>query len=145
MALWIKDPLAIFVDDGVDAGGGIVVENDVILELVPSGHQPKSTVSRRLNAGHHVVLPGLINAHHHYYQTLTRAFGPALNKELFPWLKTLYPVWSRLTPEHLRVAARLAMTELLLSGCTTSVDHHYVWLCFQSLCIGPIELIPGLH
>lgn len=127
MALWIKDPLAIFVDDGVDAGGGIVVENDVILELVPSGHQPKSTVSRRLNAGHHVVLPGLINAHHHYYQTLTRAFGPALNKELFPWLKTLYPVWSRLTPEHLRVAARLAMTELLLSGCTTSVDHHYVF------------------
>ncbi len=127
MTLWIKEPLAIFVDEGVDAGGGIVVENGLIVELVPAGHQPKSTVSRQLNADHHVVLPGLINTHHHYYQTLTRAFGPALNKELFPWLKTLYPVWSGLTPDHLRVAAKLAMAELLLSGCTTSVDHHYVF------------------
>ncbi|MGH1479922.1 MAG: 8-oxoguanine deaminase [Geminicoccales bacterium] len=127
MTLWIKDPLAIFVDDDVDAGGGIVVKDDSIHELVPAGHQPKTNILRQVNADHHVVMPGLVNTHHHYYQTLTRAFGPALNKELFPWLKTLYPVWARLTPDHLRVAAKLAMSELLLSGCTTSVDHHYVF------------------
>lgn len=127
MALWIKDPLAIFVDDGVDAGGGLVVEDDRIVEIVPAGQTPTSAVDHRLDAGVHVVLPGLINTHHHYYQTLTRAFGPALNKELFPWLQTLYPVWAGLTPEHVRIAARLAMAELLLSGCTTSVDHHYVF------------------
>jgi 8-oxoguanine deaminase len=125
MALWIRNPLAMFVDDGVDAGGGLVVENDLITELVPSGQSPKAEISRQLDAGHHVALPGLVNVHHHYYQTLTRAFGPALNKELFSWLKTLYPVWSRLTPEQLRIAARLAMAELLLSGSTTSVDQHY--------------------
>jgi len=127
MTLWIKDPLAIFVDDGVDAGGGIVVKDNSIHELVPAGHQPKTNILRQVNADHHVVMPGLVNTHHHYYQTLTRAFGPAFNKELFPWLKTLYPVWARLTPDHLRVAAKLAMSELLLSGCTTSVDHHYVF------------------
>ena len=127
MAIWIKDPLAIFVDETVDAGGGIVVDEATIVEIVPGGRQPKSTVSRRLNAHDHVVLPGLINTHHHYYQTLTRAFGPALNKELFPWLKTLYPIWAGLRPEDLRLAAKLAMSELLLSGCTTSVDHHYVF------------------
>ena len=127
MTTWIKDPLAVFVEDGVDAGGGIVVDGTTITELVPTGRKPTSPVTRQVNADHHVVIPGLINSHHHYYQTLTRAFGPALNKELFSWLKTLYPVWSGLRPEGLRCAAKLAMSELLLSGCTTSVDHHYVF------------------
>jgi 8-oxoguanine deaminase len=127
MATWIKDPLAIFVDDDIDAGGGLVVDGDIITELVPTGREPTSSVTRQVNADDCVILPGLINTHHHYYQTLTRAFGPALNKELFPWLKTLYPVWAGLRPEDLRVAAKLAMCELLLSGCTTSVDHHYVF------------------
>lgn len=127
MTLWIKDPLAIFVEDGVDAGGGLVVDGDIITELVPTGRKPESSITRQVNAGDHVALPGLINTHHHYYQTLTRAFGPALNKELFPWLKTLYPVWAGVRPEGLRLAAKLAMSELLLSGCTTSVDHHYVF------------------
>ena len=80
-----------------------------------------------LDASEHVVLPGLINTHHHFYQTLTRAYGPALDKELFDWLKTLYPVWAGLTPEYLDVATRLALAELLLSGCTTAADHHYVF------------------
>lgn len=127
MGIWIRNPLAILVDDGIDAGGGLVIDGKTIAELVPAGHEPKSAVSRRLDADDHVVLPGLINTHHHYYQTLTRTFGPALNKELFPWLKTLYPVWAGLRPEDLRLAAELAMSELLLSGCTTSVDHHYVF------------------
>lgn len=127
MAIWIKNPLAIFVEDGIDAGGGLVIDGSIITELVPTGKKPETRCEHQVDAGHHVALPGLINTHHHYYQTLTRAFGPALNKELFPWLKTLYPIWAGLRPEGLRLAAKLAMSELLLSGCTTSVDHHYVF------------------
>ena len=79
------------------------------------------------DAGAHVVLPGLINTHHHFYQTLTRALPAALDRELFPWLQALYPVWARLDPEALRSAVTVAMAELLLSGCTTTSDHHYVF------------------
>jgi 8-oxoguanine deaminase len=73
------------------------------------------------------VLPGLVNAHHHFYQTLTRAHPKAINRELFPWLTALYPIWARLKPEHLRIAVRLALTELTLSGCTAAADHHYLF------------------
>ena len=79
------------------------------------------------DASAHVVLPGLINTHHHFYQTLTRACPPALDKALFPWLVALYPIWARLTPERLRLAVRVALAELLLSGTTTTSDHHYVF------------------
>ena len=127
MATWIKNPLGILVDSDSDAGGGLVIEDGLITELVPAGKSPQSLFKHQVDADHHVVMPGLINTHHHYYQTLTRAFGPALDKELFPWLKTLYPVWAGLRPDGLRLAAKLAMCELLLSGCTTSVDHHYVF------------------
>src|SRR6202000_2188885 len=64
--------------------------------------------------------------HHHFYQTLTRALPASLDRELFPWLQALYPVWARLTPESLALAVTVAMSELLLSGCTTTTDHHYV-------------------
>ena len=74
-----------------------------------------------------MVLPGLINTHHHFYQTLTRALPAALDRELFPWLQALYPVWARLTPEALDLGVTVAMSELLLSGCTTTTDHHYVF------------------
>ena len=74
-----------------------------------------------------MVLPGLINTHHHFYQTLTRALPAALDRELFPWLQALYPVWARLTPESLDLGVTVAMSELLLSGCTTTTDHHYVF------------------
>lgn len=74
-----------------------------------------------------MIIPGLINLHHHFYQTLTRVYPQALNKELFPWLKTLYPIWAGLTPEALRISTRLALAELLLSGCTTASDQHYVF------------------
>ena len=124
MALWIKAPLAILAED---AGGGIVVDGATIAELVPAGGTPRAAVDEAFDAAAHVVLPGLINAHHHFYQTLTRAHGAALDKELFPWLSALYPVWGRLNPEAVRLAVRLAMVELLLSGCTTSSDHHYVF------------------
>ncbi len=74
-----------------------------------------------------MVLPGLINTHHHFYQTLTRAVPAALDRELFPWLQALYPIWARLTPEALDLGMTVAMAELLLSGCTTTTDHHYVF------------------
>lgn len=127
MAIWIRNPLGIFVDDGVDAGGGIVVEGSVITELVPAGREPQSMFARRLDADDHVVLPGLINTHHHYYQRLTRDVDSAGNNDLFPWLKSLRPMWARLRPSDVRLAAKLSMCELLLSGCTTSVNHHDVF------------------
>ncbi|MEM7426440.1 MAG: 8-oxoguanine deaminase, partial [Pseudomonadota bacterium] len=123
-ALWIKDPLAILADD---AAGGIVVEGSRIVELVPAGAQPATGDAKMFDASGHVVLPGLINSHHHFYQTLTRAYGPALNKALFPWLTALYPVWAKLTPEMIGLSTRLALAELLLSGCTCASDHHYLF------------------
>ncbi len=122
-ATWIKDPLGILADG---AERGIVVRNGRIVELVPKGGQP-TTPAAFFEAGDHVVLPGLINTHHHFYQTLTRALPAALDRELFPWLQALYPVWARLTPEALNLGVTVAMSELLLSGCTTTTDHHYVF------------------
>lgn len=125
--MWIKNPLAIFVPEGVDAGGGIVVQNETIVELIPAGKMPSTPCDLTFEAAEHVVLPGLINGHHHFYQTLTRAIPAALDRELFPWLNALYPIWATLTPEHIKLSARLALAELLLSGCTTASDHHYVF------------------
>src|SRR6201987_2281750 len=121
-AIWIKDPLGIFADG---AERGVVVKGGKIIELVPAGGTPETQDIVAFDAGQHVVLPGLINTHHHFYQTLTRALPAAMDRELFPWLQALYPVWARLTPEALDLAVTVAMAELLLSGCTTTTDHHY--------------------
>ncbi len=121
-ALWLRNPLAVLGD----APGGIVVEGGRIVELVPAGGTP-SRPAEAFDASRHVVLPGLINTHHHFYQTLTRCFPAALDRTLFGWLQALYPVWARLTPEALDAAVTVAMAELLLSGCTTTTDHHYVF------------------
>ena len=120
---WIKDPLAIFA---ADAERGLVVENGRIVETIGRGGALTAPVEATFDASRHVVLPGLVNTHHHFFQTLTRAHPAAINKELFPWLVALYPIWARLTPGQLRVAARLALAELMLSGCTTAADHHYL-------------------
>ncbi len=109
------------------AQGGIVVENTHIVELVSTGGVPELPFDHIFDASEHVIIPGLVNSHHHFYQTLTRACPDALNKELFDWLKALYPIWAGLTPEQLYHATRLALAELLLSGCTTAADHHYVF------------------
>jgi cytosine/adenosine deaminase-related metal-dependent hydrolase len=123
-ALWIKDPLAILAHA---AERGIVVQGSRIVELVAAGREPRASVVKTFDAGAHVVLPGLINTHHHFYQTLTRAVPAALDRELFPWLQALYPLWARLTPEAVDLASTLAIAELMLSGCTLTTDHHYVF------------------
>jgi 8-oxoguanine deaminase len=123
-ALWIKDPLAILADGGER---GIVVQDGRIVELVAAGREPRAPAVKTFDASAHVVLPGLINTHHHFYQTLTRAVPAALDRELFPWLQALYPLWARLTPEAVELASTLAMAELMLSGCTLTTDHHYVF------------------
>jgi 8-oxoguanine deaminase len=125
--IWIKNPLAIYTADGVHADGGIVIEQSQIIELVPKGSEPTTPCDTVFDAAKHVVLPGLINTHHHFYQTLTRAVPAACGKELFDWLKVLYNIWAHLTPAHIELSSRLALAELLLSGCTTASDHHYVF------------------
>jgi 8-oxoguanine deaminase len=124
---WLKNPLAVFTANALDAQGGLVVENGVIVEMLGAGQQPASPCDQVFDAREHVLLPGLINTHHHFYQTLTRAWAPVVNQPLFPWLKTLYPVWARLTPTQLALASKVALAELLLSGCTTAADHHYLF------------------
>ena len=121
-ALWIKTPLAILAD----APGGIVVREGRVTELLAADARPAEPCDV-FDASAHVVLPGLVNTHHHFYQTLTRALPAALDRTLFPWLQALYPVWARLTPGALDAAATVALAELLLSGCTTTTDHHYVF------------------
>ena len=121
MRLWIKDPLAILAPD---SERGIVVEGSEIVECVARGQSPAIPPDTTFNASRHVVLPGLINAHHHFYQTLTRAHPAGFGKELIPWLVSMERVWDRMTPEALRIAIRMALVELMLSGCTTAADHH---------------------
>ncbi|MFT4518971.1 MAG: 8-oxoguanine deaminase [Halioglobus sp.] len=125
--LWIKNPLANFTATDTPADGGLVIYNGQIEEVLAAGQSPAQPVDSSFDASAHVMLPGLINTHHHFYQTLTRAFPGALNKELFDWLKSLYPVWASLQPEMLHTATRVALAELLLSGCTTAADHHYLF------------------
>jgi 8-oxoguanine deaminase len=123
--LWVKDPLAILAD-GADRG--VVVSDGRIIELVARGREPTARAAQVFDASRHVVIPGLVNTHHHMFQTLTRAHPAAINKELFPWLEALFPIWTKnLNPENFRVATRLAMTELLMSGCTTVSDHQYLY------------------
>lgn len=122
--VWIKSPMAIFAENAEE---GIVVQGEKILELVARGQKPKNQIDEVYDAGDSVLLPGLINTHHHFYQTLTRAYPEALNKELFPWLKSLYKVWANIQPEMIAVSTELALSELLLSGCTTASDHHYLF------------------
>ena len=125
--LWLKSPLAVFTANNEDASNGLVVCDDRIVELVPAGKHPKSPVDQTLELKESIILPGLINCHHHFYQTLTRALPIALNKSLFPWLQSLYPIWAKLTPDMLSNATQVACLELMLSGTTTVADHHYLF------------------
>lgn len=103
----------------------IYIEDNVIRAVGQAEDMPSESADTVMDLSHHVVLPGLINTHHHMYQSLTRVL--AQESELFDWLTTLYPIWSRLRGEHIYVSAKLAMAELILSGCTTSSDHLYIF------------------
>ena len=85
------------------------------------------TADTIIDATGRIVLPGMVNTHHHFYQTLTRNLPGAQDAGLFDWLKRLYPIWGRLTPEAVRISTKIAIAELMLSGCTTAFDHHYFW------------------
>ena len=110
--------------------GALVLEDRAITWVGHSGMVPfehATNIARTISMRGKVVMPGMVNTHHHFYQTLTRVIPEAQNAVLFEWLKTLYPIWAELTPDDVRVSTQLALTELLLSGCTTSSDHHYLW------------------
>ncbi|WP_018639690.1 8-oxoguanine deaminase [Parafrankia elaeagni] len=106
--------------------GGWVAITDGLVAAIGGPAEPPPAATRTLRADGALVTPGLVNTHHHIYQNLTRSFAPALGGTLFTWLKTLYPLWSRLDEEAVHTSAYVGLTELALGGCTTSTDHLYV-------------------
>jgi len=106
--------------------GGLFIRDNVIEQVGPTSELP-SAADHTINAQGMIVLPGLVNTHHHLYQTLTRAVPAAQDATLFQWLKTLYPIWARLTPEAIHTSALVGLAELILSGCTTASDHLYIY------------------
>ena len=106
--------------------GGLFVRDGFIEQVGPTGELPE-TADEVLDLHGHILLPGLINTHHHFYQTLTRAVPAAQDANLFNWLKTLYPIWGRMRPEDIYISTQTALAELALSGCTTASDHLYIY------------------
>jgi cytosine/adenosine deaminase-related metal-dependent hydrolase len=106
--------------------GAIFVRDNVIEQVGPTTELPQSA-DEVIDASGHVVIPGLVNTHHHMYQSLTRVIPTAQNGELFNWLTNLYPIWANLDSEMVHVSTLTAMSELILSGCTTSSDHLYIY------------------
>jgi 8-oxoguanine deaminase len=106
--------------------GGLFIRRGLIQEVGPMNELP-TTADEVLDLKGHIVLPGLVNTHHHFYQTLTRAVPAAQDANLFNWLKTLYPIWARIQPEDIFTSTQTALAELALSGCTTASDHLYLF------------------
>ena len=104
----------------------ILIRGHVIEAIGPAANLPQDA-DEVIDASGHLAVPGLVNTHHHMYQSLTRAIPGVQDAELFSWLRGLYPIWAGLTPEMVQVSTQLAMAELLLSGCTTSSDHLYIY------------------
>ncbi|MEN6529976.1 MAG: 8-oxoguanine deaminase [Anaerolineaceae bacterium] len=106
--------------------GGLFIR-DGFIERVGTTAELPQTADEILDLAGYIVLPGMVNTHHHFYQTLTRAVPAAQNANLFNWLKTLYPIWARMTAEDIRISTQTALAELALSGCTTASDHLYLF------------------
>jgi 8-oxoguanine deaminase len=106
--------------------GAIFCRDGVIQQIGPASALPR-TADEVLDLANHVVVPGLINTHHHLFQNLTRAVPAAQNAPLFDWLKVLFPIWARIGPEHVYVSALIGLAEMALTGCTTSSDHLYMF------------------
>lgn len=119
--------LATMDDAGTEIPGGAVLVEDNRIVAIGAGTEVPGTPDTVVDATGMVLLPGLVNTHHHFFQTLTRAFPAAQDADLFTWLRTLYPIWAGLTPEAVAVSTKVALAELLLSGCTTASDHTYIW------------------
>ncbi|MBI1801327.1 MAG: 8-oxoguanine deaminase [Chloroflexi bacterium] len=119
--------VATFDDDRREiADGGLFIRDHVIEQVAPTADLPQHA-DHIINGRDHVIIPGLVNTHHHLYQSLTRVVPAAQNGTLFQWLVALYPVWANLTAEAVYVSALLALSELALSGCTTVADHLYLF------------------
>lgn len=108
------------------SGGGLFIRDGFIEQVAATSELP-AQADQVLDLSGHIVLPGLINTHHHFYQTLTRVVPAAQNANLFHWLKTLYPIWARMSPEDIYISTKTALAELALSGCTTASDHLYLY------------------
>ncbi len=121
--LFANAHVVVMDDEGTEHEDGWLLVEDGMVAAVGAGAEPEA--GERVDLGGALVTPGLVNTHHHLYQTLTRA--RAQESSLFGWLKALYPVWARLDEEAEHAAARTGLAELALSGCTTVFDHHYVF------------------
>ncbi|MGY8812405.1 MAG: 8-oxoguanine deaminase [Pseudomonadales bacterium] len=119
------DYLATFDDQRREIrDGAILIDGTTILWVGASADKPDVAVTQTHDLRGHVVMPGMVNTHHHMYQNLTRVM--AQDDELFTWLNTLYPIWAKLDDDAIHVSSKVAMAELLLSGCTTAADHLYM-------------------
>ncbi len=123
------DVIGLFEDGRREIRSGWIVIEGPAIRALGAGAPPAehARADETIDGSGLVAIPGLVNTHHHLYQTLTRAWLPATNCSLFPWLEALYPVWARLDDEAVRLGALVGMAELMLSGCTTAADHHYVF------------------
>lgn len=119
--------LATFDDQNREIPGGGLFIRDGFIEQVSSTAELPEAADEILDLTNHLILPGLINTHHHFYQTLTRAIPAAQDANLFNWLVTLYPIWARMQPEDIYTSTITALAELALSGCTTASDHLYIF------------------
>jgi 8-oxoguanine deaminase len=113
-------------DERSISDAGLFVRDNVVQQVGPTGSLP-AEADRVIDARGMIILPGLVNCHHHLYQTLTRAVPAAQDATLFSWLKTLYPIWAGLTPEAIYTSALVGLAELVLSGCTMASDHLYIY------------------
>ncbi len=131
--LLIKNAQCIATFDNADPtkaselrNASVFIRGNLIEAIGPAADMPQQA-EEVIDASGHLVIPGLVNTHHHMYQSLTRAIPAVQNAELFGWLRGLYPIWAGLTPEMVQVSTQVAMAELLMSGCTTSSDHLYIY------------------
>ena len=119
--------IATLNDAGDELRNASVYVRDNRIEAIGPAAELPQTADTVINAQHHVVIPGMVNTHHHMCQSLTRAIPAVQNAELFSWLTGLYPIWAGLQPDMIYASTQTAMAELLLSGCTTSSDHLYIY------------------
>lgn len=125
--LLIRNARVLVTMDGREIEDGGLYARDGWIENVGLTDDIPGEADEIIDMSGHIVLPGLVNTHHHLYQTLTRVFPGAQDAGLFDWLRILYPIWARMTPDHVRTSTRLGLVELARSGATTVFDHQYLW------------------